>query len=242
MVSEVKMPMIHRRMVGAILAFMPNCNDELSYDTSDVIQLRVAQFILRSKLGIQMGEKRIGKVLVVPGIGNSGPTHWQSLWEANKPNFKRVQQRDWDNPVCGEWVAVLDAAIVEAGADTVVVAHSLGCLAVAAWAARTRRALSGALLVAVPNPNGPQFPSEAKGFATSLIAPLPFRSIVVASSNDPYGTVEFASECASAWGSRFVEAGELGHINAASGIGSWPAGLTLMGQLMAPTPVNPVDS
>ncbi len=173
------------------------------------------------------------KILIVPGIGNSGPRHWQTEWETHKANSQRVQQRDWDHPVCDEWVATLDAAVAKSGEDTVIVAHSLGCLAVVAWAAQWQRNVRGALLVAVPDPAGPNFPKEAIGFAAISLRRLPFPSTVVASTNDPYASTTFAKHCAEAWGSRYVDIGVAGHINAASGLGLWPNGLKLLRQLMA---------
>jgi uncharacterized protein len=65
------------------------------------------------------------KVLILPGIGNSGPLHWQSIWEQSHPEFVRFQQHDWDNPVCEEWVAVTEEAVRRTGPDVVLVAHSL---------------------------------------------------------------------------------------------------------------------
>lgn len=169
--------------------------------------------------------------LMLPGIGNSEPTHWQSLWEAANPSFVRVPQRDWDHPVCEEWLEVLEKSVVRVDADTVLVAHSLACLLVAHWAARSHGKVKGALLVAPPNPGDPHFPKEAAGFSPLPTKPFSFPSIVVASSNDPYGDIEFAKLCASAWGSRFVCAGAVGHINASSGLGEWREGFALFQQL-----------
>jgi len=171
--------------------------------------------------------------LILPGIGNSGPAHWQSLWEAANPSFVRVQQRDWDNPVCEEWLEVLEKSVARFGASAVLVAHSLACLLVAHWAARTQLTVKGALLVAPPDPDGPDFPKEAVGFSPLPGKPITFPSIVVASSNDPYGNLEFAKSCALAWGSRFVGAGAVGHINSSSGLGEWRAGFALFQQLAA---------
>lgn len=171
--------------------------------------------------------------LILPGIGNSGPAHWQSLWEAANLSFVRVQQRDWDNPVCEDWLEVLEKTVARFGAGTVLVAHSLACLLVAHWAARTHLKVKGALLVAPPNPDGPDFPKEAAGFSPLPIKPFAFPSIVVASSNDPYGNLEFAKSCALAWGSNFVCAGAVGHINSNSGLGEWREGFALFQQLAA---------
>ena len=172
-------------------------------------------------------------VLILPGIGNSGPEHWQSLWEKAHPSFVRVQQRDWDHPSCIEWLDVLEESVKRAGANVVLVAHSLACALVAHWAVRTRLKIKGALLVALPNPDGPNFPKEAVGFSPLPMKLLPFPSTVVASANDPYGSVEFARSAASAWGSRFVNIGPAGHINSKSGLGKWNEGLSLLQQLAA---------
>lgn len=171
-------------------------------------------------------------VLVLPGIGDSGPGHWQSRWEARHPSFQRVIQQDWDRPVCAAWAARLEQAVAAAGADTVLVAHSLGSLLATQWACGTRLRIKAALLVAVPDPAGPAFPAEAAGFAV-VRQPLPFRSIVVASRNDPYADMAWSRACAAAWGSDFVDIGDAGHVNAASGLGEWPQGLELLQRLLA---------
>jgi predicted alpha/beta hydrolase family esterase len=170
-------------------------------------------------------------VLILPSIGNSGPLHWQSIWEQSQPEFVRVQQRDWDNPVCEEWVAVIEEAVKRAGPDVVLVAHSLACLAVAHWAAKPHSPIKGALLVAVPNSKGPNFPVEARGFSENPTRPFSFRSTVVVSDNDPYGSPEHARQLAAAWGSRVVHIGNRGHINANSGLGAWPEGYKFLNQL-----------
>jgi len=167
-------------------------------------------------------------VLIVPGIGNSGPQHWQSIWEARNPAFVRVTQKDWDHPVRFEWVSSIEQAIAAGGPGLVVVAHSLGCLAVVHWAAGSHLPIKGALLVAVPDPRGPKFPVEAVGFAPVPRRKLAFPSVVVMSTDDPYGSVEYVQGCASAWGSRLVSIGAAGHINTESGLGEWPEGFELL--------------
>jgi predicted alpha/beta hydrolase family esterase len=171
-------------------------------------------------------------VLILPGIGNSGPLHWQSIWERSHPEFVRVQQRDWDNPVCEEWVAVIEEAVKRDGPDVVLVAHSLACLAVAHWAAaKPHSPIKAALLVAILNSKGPNFPVEARGFSGTPTEPFSFRSIVVVSDDDPYGSPEHAERLAAAWGSCVVHTGNRGHINANSGLGAWPEGYDLLIQL-----------
>jgi predicted alpha/beta hydrolase family esterase len=171
-------------------------------------------------------------VLIVPGLGNSGPGHWQSLWEA-RAGYVRVQQRDWDYPVLSEWLGSLDRAVQEAAADVLIVAHSLGTLLVTHWLARTQARIGGALLVAVPDPQAPGFPPQARGFAPVSQFPLDCASIVVASIDDPYGDLPFARRCAKSWGSRLVNIGQAGHVNAASGLGEWNEGHRLLESLRA---------
>jgi len=175
-----------------------------------------------------------GKVttLVLPGIGNSGPDHWQSRWLAEHPVFHRVQQADWDNPDLEAWCRNLEAAVHDAPSPVILMAHSLGCLLAVHWELRTSLLVRGALLVAPPDPTSPAFPPEAANFAPVPLRRLPFPSILVASSNDPYATLEFSRECAAAWGSRLVDAGALGHINAASGVGEWGKGLKIYEELL----------
>ncbi|MFL6602591.1 MAG: RBBP9/YdeN family alpha/beta hydrolase [Steroidobacteraceae bacterium] len=167
-------------------------------------------------------------VLTVPGIGNSGPDHWQSHWEAQNDAFVRVQQRDWDNPVLAEWVVPLEAAVRSAGRHVFIAAHSLGCLLVTHWLAHASVNVCGALLVAVPDPNGQNFPARAAGFGATAMVRLPCPTIVVASVDDPYADIGFAQRCAEAWGSRFVNVGKAGHINAASCLGQWTEGKRLL--------------
>ncbi|MBB5510409.1 RBBP9/YdeN family alpha/beta hydrolase [Paraburkholderia atlantica] len=172
-------------------------------------------------------------VFVVPGIGNSGPLHWQSLWETVHPEWRRLAVEDWDQVACNDWVSAIERQVAQsAHINTVIVAHSLGCLAVVHWAARHSRRIRGALLVAVPDPATPAFPAAAAtGFAPLPSERLSFPTIVVSSSNDPYGSSDHARCCANAWGSTLIEVGEKGHLNADSGLGDWPDGLELLQSL-----------
>jgi uncharacterized protein len=163
----------------------------------------------------------IRPVLTVPGIYNSGPGHWQSRWEQRHPGVTRVNQRDWDHAECEEWVATLDAAIAGCSVPPILAAHSLGCLTAAHWAARLTRPIYAALLVAVPDPDGAQFPTTASGFT-----PLPSilaiaRVMIIASHNDPYASVDFSTRIAQLWGVAPRWLGNAGHINASSGLGDW---------------------
>ncbi|MDH2436560.1 alpha/beta fold hydrolase [Pokkaliibacter sp. MBI-7] len=171
-------------------------------------------------------------VLIHPGFGNSDEPHWQSRWQQLFPYWQRVEQDDWLHPDCNQWVARLDETLAIMGEDTVVVAHSLGCLTLAHWASQSKHRIRAALLVAVPDPAMPAYPPSAKGFTPLPAAVLPFPSLVVTSLNDPYGSPEFAHQQALAWGSGLVEVGALGHINGESGLGDWQEGIDLLENLL----------
>lgn len=173
------------------------------------------------------------RALMVPGLWSSGPEHWQTHWEAADPSFRRVEQFDWDAPERREWVQRLDDAVRETGRGVVLAAHSLGCATVVHWAGLTGRTVRGALLVAPADVDGPGFPLEARGFAPMPLRPLPFPSILVASEDDSYLSMERARIMAEAWGSRLVEVGARGHLNSASGLGAWPEGRALLDELLA---------
>ncbi|QJX47440.1 alpha/beta hydrolase [Hymenobacter taeanensis] len=170
-------------------------------------------------------------ILIVPGLGNSGPEHWQTHWEHHY-GYLRVQQHDWDCPIQADWVQTLEDAIAAAGPDVVLVGHSLGCITIAHWAGTTQHRIKGALLVAPADVDRSDMPPEVVNFAPIPLARLPFPSIVVASTTDEYMTLERAQQLAQAWGSRFVNVGALGHINSESGLGLWPEGHALLQDLV----------
>jgi len=177
-------------------------------------------------------------VLIVPGLGGSGPEHWQTLWCAQLPRCLRVVQRDWDRPDRELWLQGLRQALEAAGGPVVVVAHSLGCAliahATARWPALVRRAFRAALLVAPADVDSPAHtPPETRGFAPMPLARLPFPATVIASADDPYVAIDRARAFAAAWGARFVDGGTVGHINAASGLGDWAAGRRALDALVA---------
>ena len=176
------------------------------------------------------------KTLILPGLYDSGPEHWQSKWEASEPAaFVRVVQRDWETPECTEWVETLEHALGHEQQPVLLAAHSSSCAMVAHWARAasndTLRRVHGALLVAPSDPDGPNYPLGPIGFAPVPLSRLPFPSIVVASEDDEYVTLARAREYADAWGSRLVNVGAVGHVNSTSGLGDWPAGRALLAEL-----------
>lgn len=185
---------------------------------------------------------RVPKVLLLPGWQNSGSAHWQSRWEA-RYGYVRVEQHDWMRPLRGDWIARLEEVLLEqaaaspsaGGAGSVLVAHSLGCLLVAAWAACSRNTglVKAAFLVAPGDPEREELGGVLASWSPMVLRPLPFPSQLLGSHNDPYCSLERAKLFANAWGCAFVDYGERGHINADSGLGSWPEGhdmLLAMGQ------------
>ncbi|HEV7704735.1 MAG TPA: alpha/beta fold hydrolase [Gemmatimonadaceae bacterium] len=175
------------------------------------------------------------RVLILPGLYDSGPDHWQSYWERSLPDVVRVTQRDWDTPDRVEWVATLERAVTEHGSDVVLVGHSTGCALIAFWAASTARAVRGALIVGPSDTEAASYPRGPTGWTPMPMERLPFPSIVVASTDDEYVTIARAQHFANAWGSAFVNIGPAGHINSASGLGEWPLGRELLAEL-ADTP------
>jgi predicted alpha/beta hydrolase family esterase len=146
----------------------------------------------------------------------------------------RVMQDDWERPRCADWIARLDDAIL-ATPGAVLVAHSSSCALVAHWAAAgSGRRVRGALLVAPSDTEAASYPAGPTGFAPMPLYRLPFPSVVVASTDDPYVTAERARTFAEAWGSRMVTVGDAGHINSQSGLGDWPAGFALLQELRRP--------
>ncbi|GGJ50745.1 RBBP9/YdeN family alpha/beta hydrolase [Deinococcus roseus] len=179
------------------------------------------------------------RILTVPGWGSSGPEHWQSIWE-REHGFQRVEQQDWETPQLRDWVAQLDEAIGQSEESTVLVAHSLGCQAVAHWGCCViNHPVKAVLMVAPPYLDGPDVPAELQNFVPMHLEPLPFQVLVVASSNDPYASLEQAEQLVQAWGGQLVNVGEKGHINSASGLGDWPEGYRLLQALLEPYCVDP---
>lgn len=167
--------------------------------------------------------------LLLPGWQNSGPDHWQSRWEALH-GYHRVEQHDWMRPLRGDWSARLEETVADADGPVLLVAHSLGCILTAWWAAHSRHTqrVAGALLVAPPDIERYDNRQQIPGWAPVARQRLPFRSILVASSDDPFGSLEGASRLAADWGADFVSLGPKGHINADSGLGDWEEGHVLL--------------
>lgn len=170
-------------------------------------------------------------VIFLPGIGGSGDAHWQTIWQRKDPRSVRFQPSSWDLPDLDDWIFALDDAVERADQPATLVAHSLACLLVAHWATRSAlpHRVARAFLVAVPDPDASAFPCAAAGtFVDVPSAPLPFSTLIVASSNDPYASFAYAERRALEWDAGLINVGALGHINTASGLGAWPEGRSLL--------------
>ena len=176
-------------------------------------------------------------IIIIPGYTNSDDDHWQSRWQRQFRTARRVEQEDWHKPVVEDWADNVVAEMEKSTRPIVVVAHSLGCQAFMQAVPKLRReirdAIKGAFLVAPPDVENPDIrPRHLMTFGPYPRDPLPFPSIVIASTNDSFCHPEIAGDMANAWGSLFIEAGESGHLNSKSGHGPWPEGLLVFGEFM----------
>ena len=167
--------------------------------------------------------------LIVPGLGNSGPEHWQTYFQQSGSNFFRIEQSEWDAPNCDDWTKTIDIKVNEYDLSTVVlIGHSLGCATIAHWAKKYQRQIKGAMLVAPSDLESPQYTFPATGFAPIPLDEITFKTIVVASANDDWVSLERAKYFADHWGSEFINIGNAGHINVASGHTHWEEGLKIL--------------
>lgn len=166
-------------------------------------------------------------ILIIPGLNNSGPDHWQTRWEQKLSSARRVEQANWDRPDHASWTAAIRDAVDASTKPVILIAHSLGALAAAHAAPHFAAGkVAGGFLVAPPSEEWMRAHHLDLGaFETHPRDPLPFPSVLVASRNDPHATYETNEDLAYAWGSKVLDAGEAGHINAESGHGPWPEGL-----------------
>jgi uncharacterized protein len=171
------------------------------------------------------------KILLLPGWLNSDPLHWQSRWEQLYGD-ERITQHDWETPLRGDWITRLEDVVQSAPTDQrlILVAHSLGCHLVAAWAQVSVSAhrVQGALLVAPPDIARADMPAGLHSWRKPVLGRLPFTAVGVISSDDPFCGVTSGLQLCQAWGTQCVNIGSRGHINAASDLGDWPEGRRML--------------
>jgi predicted alpha/beta hydrolase family esterase len=183
-------------------------------------------------------------VLIVPGLRDAVPTHWQTLLEKRLRDDSRpvlsvppLGREDLD---CGRKLRAIEAVAQTIEGPMIIVAHSGGCIMVAHWAQRTQRAVLGALLAAPPDFEAPMpegYPTldalRAGGWLPVPRKRLPFPGIVAASRDDPLADFDRVAVLARDWGSRLVDLGRVGHLNPASGYGEWRRAEAFIDELAA---------
>lgn len=162
--------------------------------------------------------------LIVPGLGNSGPDHWQTQWQ-HELRAQRVEQANWHEPDLEQWATAVETTLLGRPRPTVVIAHSFGCLASVLAAARQPARVQALFLAAPADPE--RFSGTAK-----LRQQPPVPTLLVASRNDPHMAFADAVIWAQYWHSRFIDAGAVGHINPASGHGRWDDGWSTLTELL----------
>lgn len=173
-------------------------------------------------------------ILFVPGMGDSGPEHWQTRWESRLSSARRVVQDDWKKPQRQAWADRVAETVNATARPVVLVAHSLGVPTVINAIPKFTADVRGALFVAPPDlQNRKLKPKSLKTFGPYPRDPLPFPSITIASRTDPHSDFAVSEDIAAAWGSLFIDAGEAGHINAESGYGPWPEGSLTLAKLLS---------
>jgi hypothetical protein len=172
------------------------------------------------------------RVLLLPGWLDSGPGHWQTLW-AQRHGWQRVEQDDWVWPRRGDWMARLEEVLLAEDRPALLVAHSLGCHLVAAWAAHSQHVgrVAAALLVAPPDLARADLPPQLSSWRRPPTGALPFPVTTVSSADDPFCDPDRGRAMAAGWGGELLEAGAGGHLNTDSGLGDWPAGLAVLAAL-----------
>ncbi len=165
-------------------------------------------------------------LVLVPGFKNSPAEHWQTLWEQKTPLFSRISMSRWDVRDIHYWIDAINRQLSVCEKPVILIGHSLGALAAACVLAETPPEVAGAMFVA---------PAEPMRFEAEDIIPhhrLDRPTVLVASHDDQLISLGRTKQLAATWGSAWVDLGNAGHINAESGFGRWPYGLTILADLV----------
>ncbi|WP_436533904.1 RBBP9/YdeN family alpha/beta hydrolase [Actinoplanes sp. HUAS TT8] len=192
------------------------------------------------------------RVLLVPGRGVAKADHWAQQWARDR-GYRWAPEPPGPPYRPAERVADLERVLGESDEPAILVAHSAGCLTVAYWA--ERQPYGPPTLGEVPLVSMAGFDKITSGacgqpagvdnggpvVGALLVTPpyveevprrrLPFRAIVVASRDDPHAVFGEQERFAREWGAELVDAGNVGHLDSATGFGPWPQGEELLDRL-----------
>jgi serine hydrolase len=171
------------------------------------------------------------RYLLVPGRGIASSEHWLQRWADAHPEYRWAPEPPGPPFILRERVAALDAVVSESDEPAVLIAHSAGCITTAVWAASHAGPVRAALLVTPPYVDGLESDDPLEAPWVVPRSRLPFRSVVVASRTDPYTTFAQFEQFAMDWGAELFDAGDVGHLDTASGFGPWPVGEQLVSEL-----------
>ncbi|MFM2478512.1 RBBP9/YdeN family alpha/beta hydrolase [Celerinatantimonas sp. MCCC 1A17872] len=171
-------------------------------------------------------------LVIVPGLGNSTPQHWQTHLEQQYSDTIRVIQDDWDHPERAAWIARLQETIEQTSGKLILVGHSLGSIVISQWAKSYHNPrIKAGLLVAPADVDAPDALDCIANNGPIPTQPIGFKTIVVCSDNDPYARLERSQLFAKNWGSELICLKQAGHINADAGFGQWPLASELLERL-----------
>jgi predicted alpha/beta hydrolase family esterase len=167
-------------------------------------------------------------IVLVPDLGGIPPGHWLGEWQAAMPATVRLSAHAPSARHCAAWIQGIENAVRSAGPGATLVAHGLGCLAVAQWARVSRQSVHAALMVSVPDPGHPGFPKQTQGFVPVPRSVLPFRTMLVATETD--GDWQHALARADDWDASFVVVGRI--LDPGPVRQTWPEGWALLENLI----------
>lgn len=181
-------------------------------------------------------------LLLLPGLGDSGEDHWQHYWLQKFPNAVKLKQENWEKPTLKDWLKRLNQVVESVNSPIIFVAHSLAASLVAHWSMNyVDRKVIGAMLVAPADvDSSTHTPDVVRSFAPIPLQRLAFPSVVVASENDSYVSLERALFFAEQWGSHFINLGKKGHINSESRLKEWKEGQEILENFIQHVVCNPV--
>ena len=177
-------------------------------------------------------------VLIVPGLREHVPEHWQTLLQARLLKVHAGAPLEHNKLSLAARVEAIQQALEQIDGPVILVGHSAGVLMLVHWAQRHQRAIKGALLAAPPDLDcdwPANYPTPAtlreNGWDPLPKGKLPFPSILAASTTDHLASLDATTRMAAQWGSELVNLGDVGHLNPAAGFGPWPRAEDFIRQL-----------